>query len=153
MIEGRKKKEEREEKMKKMPQTAQTVMNRNPKGNCHVLSSTSGFFFPTRLSATNLSTNPLSPEVHWGLQLGLAVRGLREDLPGHDGLSQKGGGKNTALSPDPWTETRTGRSSQHRMPIHKGTPPPPASPAVTCSSHQDLTAHRKAEGQDHSWGS
>lgn len=89
------------------------------------------FFFPTRLSATDLSTTAVPRRGHWGLQLGPAVRGLREDLPGHDGLSQKGGGKNTALSPDPWTETRTGRSSQHRMPIHKGTPPPPPSPAMT----------------------
>lgn len=134
MIEGRKKRRKRgREKMKKTPQTAQTVMKQKPKWQlpCSFIHFRIFFFFPTRLSATDLSTTAVPRRGHWGLQLGPAVRGLREDLPGHDGLSQKGGGKNTALSPDPWTETRTGRSSQHRMPIHKGTPPPPPSPAMT----------------------
>lgn len=68
-----------EEKEKKTPQIAEMVMKQKPKCNCHVLSSTSGFFFPTRVSATALSTAAVPRRGHWGLQPGPAVRRLRQD--------------------------------------------------------------------------
>lgn len=133
MIEGRKKRRKRgREKMKKMPQTAQTVMKQKPKGNCHMFfHPLQDFFFPTRLSATNLSTTAVPRRGHWGLQLGPAV-GVSEDLPGHDGLSQKGGGRTLLSALTHGRRPEQGVPPNTRMPIHKGTPPPPASPTVTC---------------------
>lgn len=134
MIEGRKGEREGgdEEKEKKTPQTAENGDETETQMATAMFSlPLQDFFFPTKVSATDLSTTAVPRRGHWGLQLGPAVRHLRQDVPGHNGLSQKRGGKNTALSPDPWTKTRAGCASQHRMPVHKGTPPPPASPAVT----------------------